>query len=190
MANDDFFTPIENRLQAILADGRGVDGSLGAEAQARAIVAGTFRRPSDNSDLADPNQPPETFDRGFVIRFRNIMSEPGTANPYNMPQFHRVDVAVSVGYLYSAGVANAVNPKGTETANGAAVRPDRRALSDGRRIERAIRFGPLRGSDTNPSMIAAFDFATAWQDLGGGRSLGVTTFTLQVESDETTAYGP
>ena len=32
--------------------------------------------------------------------------------------------------------------------------------------------------------------ATQWQDLGGGRSLGITTLDLVLQANELSAYGP
>ena len=69
-------------------------------------------------------------------------------------------------------------------------RADRRALSDGWRIERALVFPDLRGLDTDPVMVVCSRTATQWQDLGGGRSLGITTLDLVLQANELSAYGP
>ena len=191
MANNDYLSPVETRLDDILATGRGVDGSLGADAQARAITAGTFRAAASNADLSDPGYPAEQFDRAYTLRFIGAKDDPAPNNPYQAPQFERVTLVVAVGYAYSVGTAGIIDAQGTETTAGAALRPDRRALSDGRRIKRALEFGDLRyATGDDPAMVECTRGDTSWQDIGGGRSLGVTVFSLVIQSTETTAYGP
>ena len=186
----DYLSAIETRIDAILAQGRGVDGSLGPEAQARAIPAGTFRAQSDNSALDDPSFPAEAFDRGYVLRFTNLADAPSPNNPYQGPQFRTVTLRVIVGYLYGVAVVPLVDAQGSETQGASVYRADRRAISDGLRIDRALRFPPLRGLDTDPVMVECRRLTTEWQDLAGGRSLGITTFALVLQSDELSAYGP
>ena len=190
MANDDYLSAVEQRLDAILASGRGTDGALGAAAQARAITAGTFRRQSDNAALDDPSFPAEAFDRGYTLRFTAAAPDPATNNPFQTPQFSRLTLVVTVGYLYSAALPALVDAQGTETQAGAVYRADRRALSDGWRIERALVFPDLRGLDTDPVMVVCSRTATQWQDLGGGRSIGITTLDLVLQANELSAYGP
>ena len=170
MANDDYLSAVEARLDAILASGRGVNGALGSAAQARAITAGTFRRQSDNAALDDPSFPAEAFDRGYTLRFTAAAPDPATNNPFQTPQFSRITLVVTVGYLYSAALPAFVDAQGTET--------------------QALVFPDLRGLDTDPVMVVCSRTATQWQDLGGGRSLGITTLDLVLQADETSAYGP
>ena len=186
----DLLSAIETRLDAILADGRGVDGALGAAAQARAITAGTFRRQADNAALDDPSFPAEAFDRGYTLRFTSAAPEPATNNPFQTPQFSRIALVITVGYLYGAALPALVDAQGSETQAASVYRADRRALSDGWRIERALVFPDLRGLDTDPVMVVCSRVSTTWQDLGGGRSLGVTTMDLVLQADELSAYGP
>lgn len=190
MANDDYLSEVETRLHDVLAQGRGVSGSLGSEAQARAIVAGTFRRVLDNAALEDASTPPELFDRAYVLRFDGLEEDPIANNPFQGPQFHRLTLTVRVGYLGAVALSGAVDARGTETTAGAVVRADRRAISDGRRISRALRFPDLRGLDTNPAMVEGTFLRTSVIDLGGGRVIGETTMRVVLQSDETTAYGP
>jgi hypothetical protein len=186
----DYLSTVETRIDAVLAQGRGVDGALGTEAQARAIAAGTFRRQSDNAALDDPSFPAEAFDRGYVLRFTTATPDPTTNNPYQSPQFSRLSLVVTVGYLYGAALPALIDAQGTETQAASVFRADRRALSDGWRIERALGFAPLRGLDTDPVMVVCSRVSTQWQDLGGGRSLGITTMELVLQADELSAYGP
>jgi len=186
----DYLSAVEARIEAVLSQGRGVDGALGPEAQNRAITAGTFRKQPDNADMNDPFMPPELFDRGYVLRFRSMIDAPFANNPYQGPQFREVGLRVMVGYLYGAALSAIVDPRGTEVAATAVLRADRRAISDAYRIDRALRFGPLRGLDTDPGMVECRRINSEWVDLGGGRSLGVTDFALVLQSDELSAYGP
>jgi hypothetical protein len=39
-------------------------------------------------------------------------------------------------------------------------------------------------------MVVCNRSSTTWQDLGGGRSLGVTTMELVLQADVLSAYGP
>lgn len=190
MANDDYLSAVSARINAVLSQGRGVDGALGSDAQIRAIPTGTFRAQSDNAALDDPAFPAEAFDRGYVLRFLTAQDDPTPNNPYQTPQFDRIQLVVTVGYAYSVGTQNVVDAVGTETQPVAALRPDQRAVSDGRRIKRALEFSDLRGLDTDPAMVEMTRGTTAWQDLGGGRSLGVTTFAMVLQSNINTAYGP
>lgn len=186
----DYLSAVESRIDAILAQGRGVDGSLGPEAQARAIPAGTFRAQSDNAALEDASFPAEAFDRGYVLRFVSLADAPGPNNPFQGPQFRTVTLRVAVGYLYGSPTSALADAQGSETQATAVLRADRRAISDGLRIDRALRFPPLRGLDTDPVMVECRRVSTEWQDLTGGRSLGITTFALVLQSDELSAYGP
>ena len=190
MANNDYLSAVSDRINAVLSQGRGADGSLGTEAQTRSIAVGTFRAQADNAALDDPAFPAEAFDRGYVLRFITAVDDPTPNNPYQTPQFDRVQLVVTVGYAYSVGTSNVIDNVGTETQAGAALRPDQRAISDGRRIKRALEFSDLRGLDTDPAMVEMTRGTTTWQDLGGGRSLGVTTFAMVLQSSITTAYGP
>lgn len=186
----DYLSAVEARIDAVLAQGRGVDGALGTEAQARAIAAGTFRKQPDNADMSDPSMPPELFDRGYFLRFRSLRDAPTPNNPYQNPQFRTVGLRVSVGYLYGAALSAIVDPRGSEVAATAVLRADRRAISDALRIDRALRFSPLVGLDTDPSIVECRRTTSEWIDLSGGRSLGITDFDLVLESDELSAYGP
>lgn len=186
----DLYSAVETRIHEVLADGRGVDGSLGTEAQLRAIAAGQFRRATDNAPLDDPNFPAEAFDTGYVIRFDASRDDPAPHNPMQAPQFMASAFTVLVGYVESAGLVGYVNARGSEVAATAVQRAQARALSDGMRIKRALEFAPLRGLDTDPSMVEVTLQSTDLQPLGGGRLVMAVRFRLVIEYDETTAYSP
>ena len=186
----DLYSAVEARIHAVLQDGRGVDGSLGTEAQLRAITAGQFRRAVDNAPLDDPQFPAEAFDTGYVIRFDASADDPAPHNPYQTPQLMGSTLTVLAGYVQSAGLVAYVNVRGSEVAATCVQRAQARALSDGMRIKRALEFAPLRGLDTDPSMVEVTLQSTDLQDLGGGRLMMAVRFRLVIQYSETTAYSP
>ena len=186
----DLYSAVDTRLNAILQDGRGANGALGSEAQARSIPAGSFRRATDNAPLSDPQFPAEAFDCGYVLRFDASTDDPAPNNPYASPQIERSTLSVVVGYAQSAGMVGFVHTRGSEVAATCVARAPQRALSDAMRIKRAIEFGPLRGVDTDPVMIEATRLDSSVDDIGGGRLLLTVRFRLVIQYAATTAYAP
>ena len=185
----DYLSAVETRLRALLFEGRGTDGSLGSDAQARAITAGVFREVPTNARLDDGSYPAEQFDRALSLRFTTIAPDPSPNNPYSSPQFDRVGLEITAGYIYGEATSF-VDAQGTESASSAALRADRRAISDARRISIALTFSPLRGLDTDPVMVECHMVSSSPIDLGGGRYTQTTTFALVLQSTVTSAYGP
>jgi hypothetical protein len=188
-ANDDYLSAVEARIRAVLLEGRGVDGSLGPDAQARAIAAGTFRAAAENASLADPSYPGEQFDRAISTRYASVVDDV-TNNPYSSPQWERVTLVVTVGYQYGAASTAFIDPQGNETAAVQKYRADRRGIGDSRRIKQALEFNDLRGLDTDPVMVNCTRVGGAGTDLGGGRYIMVNTFALVLQSVVTDPYGP
>jgi hypothetical protein len=186
----DLYTQVEDRINAILQDGRGADGALGPEVTSRAIPAGTFRRVADNAPLTDPSFPAEAFDCGYVLRFDDASDDPAPNNPYQSVQFQRCTLSVSVGYMQSPTMTGFVEARGSETPSVEVARADRRALSDAMRIKRALEFGPLRGADTDPVMVECTRLDATNVDLGGGRLVCTSRFRLVIQYDGTASYGP
>lgn len=188
-ANDDYLSEVEARIRAILFDGRGTDGALGPEAQARAIAAGTFRPAADNAALSDSSYPGEQFDRAVSTRFAAVTDDV-VNNPYSSPQWERLTLEITVGYQYGQASTAFVDPQGNETAAVQRYRPDRRGIGDSRRIKQALEFNDLRGLDTDPVMVMCLRGDARGVDLGGGRYLTVNTFALVLQSVVTDPYGP
>lgn len=186
----DLYSQVESRFHALLAEGRGADGALGAAAQARAIPAGTFRRVADGAPLDDPSTPGELVDGSYTLRFTEAADDPEPQNPFDGVVIERVTMVVTVGYAQGAAASAFVHERGAESAATEVRRPDRRALSDGRRIKLALEYPPLRGVDTDPSIRACVRIGTAFREAAGGRSFGVTTFRLLLVSDGAAQYGP
>lgn len=189
MANEDYLSEVESRIRAVLFEGRGTDGSLGADAQARSIAAGVFRPAAEASPLTDPAYPGEQFDRAVSLRFTAVVDDT-TNNPYSSPQWERVTMNVNVGYQYGAASTAFVDPQGAETQAVQKFRPDRRGINDSRRIKQALEFNDLRGLDTDPIMVRCERTTGDGADLGGGRYVMTTTFDLVLQSVVTDPYGP
>lgn len=188
-ANDDYLSEVEARINAILFDGRGVNGALGPDAQARAIAAGTFRRAAEFAALSDPSYPGEQFDRAASLRVTAVVDDV-VNNPYSSPQWERVTLEISVGYQYGAASTDFLDPQGNETAAVQKYRADRRAIGDSRRIKQALEFNDLRGLDTDPVMVMCTRAEGRGTDLGGGKYVMTNTFALVLQSVVTDPYGP
>lgn len=188
-ANDDYLSEVDARVRAVLFEGRGVNGALGPDAQARAIAAGTFRPAAENAALSDPSYPGEQFDRAVSTRYSAVVDDV-VNNPYSSPQWERVTLEISVGYQYGAASTDFIDPQGNETAAVQKFRPDRRGVGDSRRIKQALEFNDLRGLDTDPVMVMCARVGGAGTDLGGGRYVMVNTFALVLQSVVSDPYGP
>ena len=64
------YLTLRNRLLAIVCDARGADGSLGADALAKSIPLGRFRRAQDGAPLRDPAYPAGALDRAVRVALR------------------------------------------------------------------------------------------------------------------------
>lgn len=140
------------RFAAILCDGRGRDGSLGADAALRAIAAKTFRRvyaPLTDAGLSD-----EFFSRGAYLYWPSVTSEP--RNTRDPEQEIAATIELAVGYV--AGTATAAGdltltaPDSTEVAATLARSPTLYAQGDARRIHLAFEWRELfaDASDVHP----------------------------------------
>lgn len=182
---------VEARLDAVLAQGRGADGSLGADAQARAIAANQFRKAPEGAPLRDPEVPGESFDRGYSWEWRSIGDEPTTNNPLHVPQFRRCLVDLTVGYAFGANASGFVRTLGSETGTAGVRRARQRALEDGERIARALVFPDLTRGGTDPVIVGVLrESATVSEAIGPGRVVSVTTYVVLIQYDATTSYAP
>ena len=188
----DLYAHLRDRLTAIVVDGRGADGSLGAEAQARSIPAGRFRRASQNLPLRDPNYPGGAFDRAVRVDWL-AESDDTPNNPVNHPHFYVARVSVSHGVLYGPALAGATALASGESASVAVADYQERALSDARRIRRALACNALirDAADTVSCPIGCFrDGETTLDDLGGGRLVVSSGLVFRYRLDNSDAGDP
>jgi len=189
---DDLLKPIEDRIVAILSQGRGTNGALGADALARSIAAGFFRPVDEGADLRDPGMPAEVFDRGFRMDWSGSRDDPATNNSQQSILIESYTLRLTVGYLYSEVASAVIAATATETRATAVNRWTARALSDARNVKRAVEQPELfRGAPTiDPTPVEATRISSDVMDLGGGRALCVSTFNVVVQSNQDSGYLP
>ena len=174
---------VETRLSAILLTGRGVDGSLGADAQAVAIPSGKYRRRDRPSTLRDRAYPPELFDRTVDYVWRESADESdggGATGEYASPSLRRYRLDLQVGYLWGESWLTYLRVTAPETAATAATYPHRRQANDAEEIRLACCFpGLFQVAGDSPFIVGITPAgARTYEDVGPGRRL--TTIPLTV----------
>jgi len=178
-----YLDEIERRIADVLCEGRGSDGSLGADAQTRSIPAGRFRWSATGVSQRDPLIPAAERDRTISLDWESVSDSEADANELDGEAIRTVRLTLLVGYVDGPGQAEYVHPiDGTaETRALAAANARRRALSDAERIRRALCWPDLYGSDTAPSIVlCAREGASAIEPLTNGVLLCATTYRLVV----------
>lgn len=180
MANP--YTWLRDRIGAVVVDGRGADGSLGAEAQARAIPVGRFRRAAENAPLRDASYPPEAFDRAVQLDWLDDGDLEGVNNPLNLNQLLTARLSITHGVVYGPALASWAMLLAGEVAADAVRGAKERALNDAERIKIALHWGNglLRdGTETDPVPVACVRTgATSLVDLGNGRLVVTSIYEL------------
>lgn len=189
------FLTLETRLYAILCDGRGADSSLGADALAKSIPVGRFRRAKDLAPLRDGTYPPEFFDRAVLIEWIGDADDNGGAinNPLDNAQICLARLAVTSAVLYGTAVDSFLSLTSGETSTTVALQPRTRALNDARRILRALACPDLLrgGTAIDPAPLACVrEGGTSVEDLGDGRLVCVSTMSLRYAVDNASNYDP
>jgi len=138
------YLALRNRLLAIVCDARGADGSLGADALAKSIPLGRFRRAQDGAPLRDPAYPAGALDRAVRVDWLSEADDEGGNNPLQAPHFYAARISVTHALLYGTALSAALSVASGETAATVALQPQERALMDARRIRRALAFPELR----------------------------------------------
>lgn len=187
------YLALRDRILAIVCDARGADGSLGAEAQARSIPAGRFRRAVTGAPLRDPDYPAGAFDRAVRLDWLAESDDADGNNPQDNPHFYVARVSVTNAVLYGAALSGALSTTTGETAATVALQVQERALMDARRIRRALACPPLirSSSDTDPAPLACVrEGETTIDDLGNGRALALTVYAYRYQLDNSAAGDP
>lgn len=181
------------RTDAILAQGRGADGSLGAGAQLRSIPSGVFRPTPNNAPLTDDRLGSESVDRAYRREVMDIGSGPYARNTLASSQLRLARIAFEVGYVYGQASAFVrVWPGTTESASTSVWEARERAISDAERIERAMTFAGLYQESGDDPMIVYLmrDGTTDLLDLGAGRLIARTVYVVTLEENVSTNYQP
>lgn len=141
------------RLESILCDGRGRDGSLGTQAQGVALAAGTFRR--IYAPLSDPGTADELFHRGAYLSWLSIANDPrNTRDPrYLLDATCELTVGYVAGTSETAASLVHVAPGSTEVQTTLARYPSLYALGDARRIQLALEMPALFQDASDPHPI-------------------------------------
>ena len=187
------FATLRNRVLAIVCDARGADGTLGAEATARAIPAGRFRRAVVGAPLRDANYPREAIDRAVRVDWIDDADFAEANNPRNVPQQFDARIAVTNAVVYGPGLSAFASLVGSEVAATTVTEAQERALADARRIRNALHEPDLirDSSDSEPIVIACTrEGASTPEDLGDGRMLAVSVYVLRYQSANTSTDDP
>lgn len=181
------------RVDAILAQGRGVDGTLGTPAQERSIPAGVFRPTPNNAPLTDDSVGTESFDRAYRREELTIEDAPYANNTLSSAQMRVMNVAIEVGYVYGQASAFIRTWPGTTESAATAVWEARpRAISDAERMKRALCFRELYQDSADDPMIVAVTRSgqTVLTDLGAGRLTARTVYTVTLQLNASEDYDP
>lgn len=176
------------RAVAILCEGRGADGSLGAQAQERAIALGTFRRV--RAPLTDSATADELFHRGVYLRWPALFAQ-GPVNRRDPSVMETVRLEVSVGYV--AGRAQQqrdlvhVAPDSTDDPEAFALDPSVYAIGDARRIRLALEWHELLfdDADTHKILDAQHEGDASVIELSPTRLVCSQTFAVRLWSPGT-----
>ena len=183
-AFDTLFDALEDRITAIVCQGRGIDGSLGTDAQSRAIAAGYLRKPQTDASVRDVAVPAEEFDRFASIEWLAVGDEPEVSNEYDTPQIVSLRCNLLVGYVAATALSGFAHVHGSETAANAVAHWRRRALGDAQRIKHALCFHGLAGgtlTDGIDWIACRRDGTSALEELGDGRALCATPLVITAQ---------
>jgi hypothetical protein len=181
------------RLVAILTQGRGADGSLGAEAQTCSIPADRFRLSQSNAPLRDGSQNRGALDRAIRLEWSSIEDAGAPDNELDSVQLRWLHLSLQVAYVQAQGdVAAFAKTIGSETAAAVIQDARKRALSDAERIRKAVTSPFLfpYGS-TDPVLLSCDREApTTLEDLGDGIVIATTPYRVLYQANSGTTYDP
>lgn len=182
-----------SRVVAIVAQGRGSNGALGAEAQVRSIPAGAFRTTPNGAPMTETRITTEAWDRAFSMWALSIGVGSYDNRTRQSSQFREVRLAVDVGYVYGENSAFVhVWPGSTESAATVVYQVTQRAIGNAERISRALCFIDLYQDISDDPIIVAIsrDGDSVVTDLGAGRLLCRTIYRVTLELNVNNNYDP
>lgn len=154
--------PLRERIYAVLCEGRGADGSLGALAEARSIESGTYARSTRVQGfegaraLRDPSYPLKDFDRAVAVEWDSTEDEAGAPNERDGAALRVLSLRLTVGYMLGTGQARRARVQSPETQVEAVAQADERALEDADEMRLALALSDLVGGDgLSPSIVGA-----------------------------------
>lgn len=186
----DVLTPIVTRFDEILRGGRGANGSLGTDAQNRAIAADTYRKALDSVSLRDPSYPLNAFDRAYCLQWTAERDADEPNNQIDDRSLTIFSCNLLVGHLAGVGHAAMIKTVGTESGATVATQPTQRAAADAFRIYRALAWYELTGSSTDPVIVwVRRSGETTREDLVD-RLLTTIPLEILLSVSNTAAYTP
>ena len=188
------YETLRQRIIDIVVNARGADGSLGADALQKSIPLGRFRASVDRAPLTDPTYPASYFDRSIYVDWISDEDDEVVNNPLDSAHFMLAHLSVSHGVYYGTAASAFVTlASGTEVKATVALTPKERGLNDALRIKRALGCPDLlRGGTTiDPAPLSCVrEGLTTLQDLGNGRLVVVTNYSLRYQSNQAVSYDP
>lgn len=183
---------IDARILDVVCSGRGTGVGFGTEAQARAVPSGDFRSTAHDASLRGPTYPLDAFDRAVQVSWLSLADEPEISNEMDATSLRTARFELLVGYVTSEAHQHYVRLLGSENRATAAVRWERRALSDAERIKRALCFAEIAaGPLTVVRLIGlARDGASTREDLGEGRGISITPYQLRFDYTTSGSIAP
>lgn len=142
---------VEERLDLILKGGRGSDGSLGSDAQARALPANYLRKSADGAALIDPSYSLNSLDCSYFIEWEGF-DHSEVYNTTSSLELHRAFCSLYVGFVAGDAHTAFVKANGSEVKATVARQAMARATEYSVLIMRALRFGALYIGGTDPAI--------------------------------------
>lgn len=193
-----FYNGPTSRLQAIISGGWGTT-STDATVANRSIPAGRWLPTVNNSPVEDVLFTGGRFDRAYVINWTGDDDLPLANDPFQNTLLVRAECVIDIGYVYgySDQMSAQVNVDAgtTETAESALATVRSRALSDGRRIWRALNLTTMLANngtnDINPIITGVTkNGRTSFSDIGRGRLVFHIPLWVDLQGDATENYDP
>jgi len=178
----------EARLRAILLEGRGANGALGAVALARSIPAAYFVASArylgseGASTLRDPSYKVNGFDRAVALEWDAVEDAREQQSERDARHLRTLSLRVTAGYLQGAAHARFARVTAPETAAVAVASAPRRALEDAEVMRAALCCPELYSGGTVPLVLdVRREGPVTIEAVSGDRLLSTATYRVLVE---------
>lgn len=191
----DLYLALRTRIINIVVNGRGTAAHpINAAALAKSIPIGRFRDAVQNAPLDDSDFPAGSFDRSVRVDWLSVEDDNGGVNnPLDNPQFYAAKISVSNAVVYGTELSAFIDPTNVELAATSVVEAQERLFNDQHRIMRALACPDLirDPADTDPVPLSCVrDGATVVRDIGHGRMVSTSTYTLRFQTNNADANDP